>query len=295
MSLPDKQFVEIKNERLAYIQKGEGKDVILLHGNMSSSAHFLPFFRKAPQGIRLTAPDMRGFGDSTYNVPFDSLKELADDIIEFMDALRIPKAHFFGWSAGGGVALRLAAHYPTRVASIFSAAGAGHKGYPIFRKNPDGSSTGAPYANKAEMASDPVQVAPCIAALKAQNAAFFEAVWSHTIYNVNKPSPEDNKLYIAETLKQRCLVDLDWALARFNMSSAPNSYSSGDGSISRVICPVTFTWGDKDLPVPYHMVSENVAAVANSLFLKYENCGHSPFVDCPDRVVKDFCGFIKNL
>lgn len=294
MSLPIKKYAETKHERLAYIEKGDGTDVILLHGNMSSSCHFLPLFEKNPQGLRLIAPDLRGFGDSSYNRRFDSLAELADDVIEFMDALKIPKAHVLGWSTGGGVALSLAARYPTRVTSVFSVEGAGHRGYPIFKKKPDGSSTSIPYKTKEEMAADPVQVAPCIAALNTQNAAFFEAVWDYTIYKVKKPSAEDNKLYLSETLKQRCLADLDWALASFNMSALPNAYGDGDGSISKILCPCAFTSGDKDLVVPYQMVIENANAVRNSLLIKYGDCGHSPFVDCPERLIKDFSDFIKN-
>ena len=27
--------------------------------------------------------------------------------------------------------------------------------------------------------------------------------------------------------------------------------------------------------------------------LPYENCGHSPMVDCPDRLAADVCAFFK--
>lgn len=43
--------------------------------------------------------------------------------------------------------------------------------------------------------------------------------------------------------------------------------------------------------VPRYMVMENVNAVKNSKLLAYEKCGHSPLVDCPDRLIKDITEF----
>lgn len=289
---PVKKYIQIANgEKLAYLDEGKGEVLLLIHGNMSSSMHFLPLFSRL-KGYRLIAPDLRGFGDSTYNSQFSSLKELADDVKSFADALKIPAAHVVGWSTGGGIALELAAKYPDFVKTIFAIEGAGHKGYPIFKKNADGSSTAQPYASKAEMAADPVQVAPCLAAFAAKNVGFFEYIWNLTIYPLKKPEKADSNLWLAETLKQRCLTDLDWALAAFNMSAVPNAYRSGDNTIGHVKCPCAFTSGSQDFVVPPAMVAENMTAVANSKLITYENCGHSPLVDCPDRLAADIIAHI---
>lgn len=56
-------------------------------------------------------------------------------------------------------------------------------------------------------------------------------------------------------------------------------------------CPCAFTSGELDMVVPRYMVMENVNAVKNSKLLAYEKCGHSPLVDCPDRLIKDITEF----
>ena len=118
------------------------------------------------------------------------------------------------------------------------------------------------------------------------------AVWDATIYTVNKPTREQNDLWMAETLKQRNLVDLDWALATLNMSDEYTPYGPGDGTIHNISCPVALTMADKDIVVPAYMVMDNVNALgALATVLPYENCGHSPMVDCPDRLAKDVCEF----
>ena len=65
-----------------------------------------------------------------------------------------------------------------------------------------------------------------------------------------------------------------------------------DGSIKDVKCPVAFTTGEKDIVVPGYMVLDNYNALKdNAILLFYENCGHSPMVDCPDRLAKDVIEF----
>lgn len=289
----EKKFLNIGKETIAYLDEGQGEAVVLIHGNMSSSVHYYPLISRIKGTFRCIAPDLRGFGDSTYNNRFSSLEELADDVMALMDGLGVESAYIVGWSTGGGIGLKLAAKYPGRVKKYFSIEGAGLKGYPIFVK--DGfKSTGKAYESKEQLAGDPMQVAPMLQIFEKKDAAAMSAVWDATIYTVNKPTREDNDLWIDETLKQRNLVDLDWALATFNMSDEFTAYGKGDGSISKVTCPVAFTLGEKDIVVPDYMVMDNYNALReNATLFPYEACGHSPMVDCPDRVAEDVVAFFK--
>ena len=89
----EKKKIKLDNsETLAYIEQGTGKKVlILVHGNMSSSLHFLPLFNKLDDSYRLIAVDLRGFGDSSYENEFSSLKELSEDLALFVK--EIGRAH----------------------------------------------------------------------------------------------------------------------------------------------------------------------------------------------------------
>ncbi|MBR2974432.1 MAG: alpha/beta hydrolase, partial [Clostridia bacterium] len=156
-----KQTISIGTEQLAYIDKGQGEVVLLIHGNMSSSVHYMPLIDKISSQFRCIAPDLRGFGDSTYNNRFDSLEALTDDVAMLLQALNIPSAYVVGWSTGGGIALKMAAKYPQMVKKLFSIEGAGFKGYPVYVKE-NFKSTGKAYANKEAMAADPMQVAPML-------------------------------------------------------------------------------------------------------------------------------------
>ena len=287
----EKKFISIGHEELAYLDEGNGPVVIMVHGNMSSSVHYEPLITRIKDKFRCIAVDLRGFGDSSYNNRFDTLEELADDVNAFTEALGIDSYYLVGWSNGGGVSLKICAKYPDKVKKFFDIEGAGLKGYPVYKKE-NYQSTGKPYASKEEMATDPIQVLPAIACFEKGDAATMTAIWDATIYTVNKPTREQNDLWMSETLKQRNLVDLDWALANFNISDEYTPYGKGDGSIKNIKCPVALTMAEKDIVVPDYMVLDNYNALGSlATLLPYENCGHSPMVDCPDKLAEDVVKF----
>lgn len=287
----EKKFISIGKEELAYLDVGQGPVVVMVHGNMSSSIHYEPLISRIKDKYRCIAVDLRGFGDSSYNNRFDTLEELADDVNLLTEALGIDSYYLVGWSNGGGVSLKLCAKYPDKVKKFFDIEGAGLKGYPLYKKE-NYQSTGKPYVNKEEMAQDPMQVAPVLAIFEKGDAAMMTSIWDATIYTVNKPTREQNDLWMSETLKQRNLVDLDWALATLNMSDEYTPYGKGDGTIKNIKCPVALTMAEKDIVVPDYMVLDNYNALGElATLLPYENCGHSPMVDCPDRLAKDVVEF----
>ncbi len=287
----EKKFVNIGKETLAYLEEGQGEVVLMIHGNMSSSVHYEPLITRICKHYRCIAVDLRGFGDSTYNHRFDTLDELAEDVNLLLEKLEIPSVYLVGWSNGGGVGLKLCALHPDKIKKFFDIEGASLKGYPLFVKDEKFQSTGKPYENKDHLATDPLSVAPMLPVFANKDEAMMNAVWEATIYTVKKPAKAQSECWIAETLKQRNLVDLDWALANLNMSDEYTPYGPGDGSIHKVTCPVALTMGEKDIVVPPYMVMENLHALADAKLLPYENCGHSPMVDCPDRLAADICAF----
>jgi pimeloyl-ACP methyl ester carboxylesterase len=121
--LPGVRSQTAANDRLRvhWIESGpaDGVPVVLLHGNLSTGRFFEHLMPGAPAGLRLIAPDMRGFGD-TERVPIDAtrgLRDWADDTAALLDALGIARpVHLAGWSTGGAAIAAFAADRP--VASL---------------------------------------------------------------------------------------------------------------------------------------------------------------------------------
>ncbi|HOJ44667.1 MAG TPA: alpha/beta hydrolase [Bacilli bacterium] len=293
----EKRFQKLSNgETLAYIDVGSGaQTVVLIHGNMASSIHYAPLIERLDRSkYRVVAIDLRGFGDSSYVHRFDSMMELTSDVVELVNILKLPPFTVVGWSAGGGVAMLIGAHYPEMITKLFLINSMSYKGMPVFVKDEKMQPIiGKVYPNKEALANDPLQVAPAVKALTDGNIAFMDYIWKLVIYTVNKPHEEDNLIYLQETMKQRNLVDFDWALVTFNMGSGSNFQVAGDESINKIEAPVRSVWGAKDKTVWEYMVQETVGALGKKAeLIVYEECGHSPLVDVPDRLANDLMEFI---
>lgn len=109
----------INGIQLHYQQKGEGPDVVLIHGITSSLAMWyngtLPTLS---QKYRTTIYDMRGHGlsDITPN-GYDSAS-MARDLIGLMDHCGIQNAIVVGHSYGGAVGLNTALDFPDRIRGV---------------------------------------------------------------------------------------------------------------------------------------------------------------------------------
>ena len=115
----------IDTPRLRTFVRSAGPDgapvVVLIHGNVSSSAFFDELILALADRYRVLAPDLRGFGQSEPR-PIDAtrgLRDFADDVHALLAAVAPgQRAHVLGWSVGAGVALQLAIDHPEDVASL---------------------------------------------------------------------------------------------------------------------------------------------------------------------------------
>lgn len=272
----------LKNgETIAYREAGKGeKTLLLIHGNMSSSVHWQPLMEALETEYRLVAPDMRGFGDSSYHKPFDSLRELAEDMEDTVLHLGLRDFTAIGWSTGGGVVLEMAADMPERVNKAILLDSVPPTGYPMFKKDEKGQPIlGQPLRTKEEIAADPVQVAPVLAAYASGNRDMLRAIWNAAIYNMNQPSPEDYELYLDAIFKQRNLVDIDYSLMTFNMTDSATLFSPGSGRLSKIECPVVLLHGEKDLVVPLAWARMAMGQIEGSRMITFSDAGHSVLTD----------------
>ena len=286
--------IQLKNgEILTYRETGKGeKTLLLIHGNMTSSKHWDLLADKLKGHFHIIAIDMRGFGGSTYHHPIDSLNDFAQDLEEAMNLLGYDSYFVAGWSTGGGVALELAANAPENVQKVILLESVGIKGYPIFKKDASGLPTSERLRTKEEIAQDPVQVLPVLTALEAKNKEFYRMIWDATIYTNNQPDPQLYEEYLEDMLTQRNLVDVDYALVHFNMTTEDNGVNIGTGRSTLITAPVLILQGDQDFVVPMTMAEETHKHLPHSGLAILKGCGHSPLVDDLPTLASHFTTFL---
>ena len=98
-----------------FIEKGQGEALILLHGNSENCDYFQGQTDEFARFFHVYAIDTRGHGKTPRgNAPF-TIRQFADDLLDFMDAHQIRKAHLLGFSDGGNIAMIFAMKHPDRV------------------------------------------------------------------------------------------------------------------------------------------------------------------------------------
>src|SRR5687768_1689838 len=98
----------ISGRRLHYLESGEGRPLLLLHGAGGGAANWYRLFAPLARRWRVLAPDLPGFGFSDPIEPSAPLGEqVAQILAQWLQSLDVRQAHVVGTSFGGLAALRL--------------------------------------------------------------------------------------------------------------------------------------------------------------------------------------------
>ncbi|MEU5261605.1 alpha/beta fold hydrolase [Amycolatopsis sp. NPDC021455] len=103
---------------IAYAESGAGEPVILLHGGESTHIQYDAFRPLLGAGIRAIAYDQRDSGASVNPPGPYGIPDLAEDCAALIRGLGYERAHLFGSSFGGFIALQVAVSIPDVVQSL---------------------------------------------------------------------------------------------------------------------------------------------------------------------------------
>ena len=107
--------------KIAYVMRGAGTPVVLIHGWLSSSGinWQLPgTMALLVRDYQVITLDVRGHGLSDKPTREEAYgAELVEDVVRLLDHFEIEKAHIVGYSMGGVIAANFVAQHPDRVLS----------------------------------------------------------------------------------------------------------------------------------------------------------------------------------
>lgn len=112
------RYVATRGFRMYYETYGQGKPLLMIHGNGGSIAHFsnqIPYFSK---NYKVIVADSRAQGKSTDTSDSLSYEMMADDLNALLDTLRLDSCLVIGWSDGGNNGLLLAMRHPEKVKKL---------------------------------------------------------------------------------------------------------------------------------------------------------------------------------
>jgi pimeloyl-ACP methyl ester carboxylesterase len=279
-------------ETYTYREAGNGdKVLVLVHGNMSSSLWWDLLIQALEDKCKIYAPDMRGFGDSTYNNPIKSMKDPAADLKLFADILDIKGFTIAGWSLGGAIVMQFAIDNPGYADKMILMESGSIRGFQIPKVDAEGKIIPGQFLS----AREDIQKynAPFIAACAGKNIEQLKPLFDAAVFNVKQPDPARYQAYLNEACKQRNKVDVDYAIIHFNISHEHNGVEEGTGEVDKITCPVLVFIGNQDRTVTVEMATTTAEGIGdNARLVLLKDSAHSPLEDSLAVVVQEITSFI---
>ncbi len=268
--------IELPDGPLSYRQSGQGPPMVLIHGWGGSSRHWYTTMHELESEWTMYAPDLPGFGQSPPLKGRASIREIAETLIAFADALNLQQFVVVGHSFGGGVAAWLAAHWPAQVQRVVITA------------------LGAPrsFLERLFFVQSHLQYElslalwrPMLTCWRPVQTAFLPltiAGWSQP------PLPQ----MLSAQFFHRLPADIDLLqagvsdLASMDFRTALECASSvGDpellDAMKRITIPTLLIGGEYDQVMPLSGLEAATEIIPNSRAAAIPNCGHVPMVESP--------------
>lgn len=274
-----------------YLKKDGGEKVLLLiHGNYASANHWDVFLEKIPSKYTVYAPDLRGYGRSTYNQPIEDFKTFAYDLKLFCDHFSLNKITIIGWSNGGGIALQFAAMYPNLVEKMVLLASMPAGGYPAYDEN------NKRYQTREAIEKDPM-LNRLVEAQKMKEFAFFtEAIEQLMFVKGRQALGERFEGYIEAAIQQRNIMDVAHAANVFNITDIDNDAAAGTGEINHIQAETFLLWGNKDVLTTREMTTtllEDLKRAGVNVIFRELDAGHAFVIEEVDEVIRELESFFQ--
>ena len=266
------QFVELDGMNVHYRINGDtGETVVLLHGTAANLHTWEGWTDELSKYYRVVSFDMPGFG---FTGPEPNGVYTRERYLKFIDdmlvKLNIDSCYMAGNSFGGYMTWSYAVKHPEKVKKIAILDASGY---------PRGDQ-------------------PTPISFKLQKMDWLKPVLTHiTPKSLVRKGVEVVYYDDSKITEERVQFYMDILLREGNrgglMGKTQQITYDYVVEIKMVQCPTLIMWGDSDMLVNVDAAPRFHADIPNSELLIYENMGHVPMEEIPERSVADFIAFLQ--
>lgn len=271
---PTLQFRTIHGYRRAFRIAGSGPAILLIHGIADNSTTWETVQAKLAQRFTVIAPDLLGHGRSDKPRADYSVAAYANGMRDLLSVLDIDRVTVVGHSLGGGVAMQFAYQFPQLVDRlVLVATGGVTKDVNIVLRWASLPLGGEALALlRLPLVLPTLQIAGRAAGRLLGSTALGRDLPDILRILADLPEPKASSAF---TRTLRAVVD--WRGQMVTML---------DRCYLTKSVPVQLIWGTEDVVVPVSHAWMAHAAMPGSQLEIFENSGHFPFHDDPDRFIE---------
>ncbi len=271
------RYRTIHGYRRAFVLAGEGPPILLVHGIGDSSESWRALIPELAEHYTVIAPDLLGHGQSDKPRADYSIGAYANAMRDLLSVLDIDRVTVVGHSLGGGVAMQFAYQFPERCERLvlISTGGVSHEVHPALRF------ASAPNADLVL----PLLGAPGARTLGRATFGLLKALKTKVGHDAEQlirvfdalPNASARRAFV-RTLR----AAVDWRGQAITMLD--RCYLARD-------MPTLLVWGDRDGVIPVAHAYRAHAAMPGSRLEVFENAGHFPHQNHPQRFLRVFQDF----
>ena len=271
---PKVKTIRVNDYDMAYVERGAGKPLVLVHGALSDYRTWLPLMAELSETNRTIAVSLRHYYPEKWNGKDNDLtmQQHADDLAEFIKALNIGPVNLLGHSRGAVVSMLVASKHPELVSNLVLA---------------------EPVPLKTMLPSSP---------LMKKQLAKREAVIKKAMKHYQQGDPEGGlKLFVeymagpgawdaTSDSRRRTLKDNYWTQLS-SVSDIETPFHCNNAS--KILSPVLLIGGDRSASMFTQMNSAVQSCVKNANTAMIGNAGHFMYSNNPTAFVFEVQEFIE--
>src|SRR5579884_2963826 len=271
---PTLQFRTIHGYRRAFRIAGSGPAILLIHGIADNSTTWETVQTKLAQRFTVIAPDLLGHGKSDKPRADYSVAAYANGMRDLLSVLDIERVTVIGHSLGGGVAMQFAYQFPQLVERIVLVGTGGVTKDVHFALRLASLPMGSEALGLLRMPG----ALPVLQMFgRAIGAAIGSTKFGRDLPDVLRVLAELPEPTASSAFSRTLRAVVDWRGQVVTML---------DRCYLTQSVPVQLIWGTEDVVVPVSHAWMAHAAMPGSQLEIFDNSGHFPFHDDPNRFIE---------
>jgi pimeloyl-ACP methyl ester carboxylesterase len=277
MSAIERRTLTLHDHSIAYVQKGSGPVLLLIHGMAGTLDTWRSVIDPLSQRATVLAVDLPGHGSSSPGGGDYSLGSLAAFLRDILTALGHEHVTLVGHSLGGGVAMQFSYQFPEMIERLVlvSSGGLGLEVSPVLR------AASLPGANLfLSLTAGPAQRAYDLA-----NRAL-QAVRISPTANIDELARSYSSL--SDAAKRQAFL----ATVRSVVGLGGQTVAAGDRLHLASDTPVLLMWGADDPIIPAEHARAAHELLPHATLAIFDGVRHFPQLEAPARFIaalQDFC------